>query len=120
VARDEIEHEPFAQRQVAQRDLLGAEPAQRFVEQDRPRDGEVGAPCSGRGRAGVVEMQRDEILQMRRICFAATRRLRSGVPGASVRRGGDRPRLRIVPDVPITRSKPARLICCRYCRSRCE
>ena len=56
-------------------------------------------------------------LRSRRICFAGTRRLRSSlgtVPSAIA--VATVPRLRIVPDVPITRSKPAAVICSQ-CRS---
>jgi hypothetical protein len=38
VPRDVIEHEPLAQRQVAQRDLAGAKPLDDRVEQDRAGD----------------------------------------------------------------------------------
>ena len=43
VLLDVVEHQPFAQRQVAQRDLLGVELAQQRVEQHRAGDHEIGA-----------------------------------------------------------------------------
>ena len=43
VAVDVVEDEPFAQREIAQRDVFRAEPAEHAVEQDRPGDGDVGA-----------------------------------------------------------------------------
>ena len=43
VAVDVVEHEPFAQREVAQRELLGAEPPEDRVEQHRTGDAQVGA-----------------------------------------------------------------------------
>ncbi len=66
VPRDVIEHESFAQRQIAQRDLLGAEAAQNFVEQNRSCDGEVGAPrleCSD--AQPLLEIQRHEACALR-------------------------------------------------------
>ena len=53
VAADVVEDQPFAQRQVAERDLLGAEPAQDRVEQHgagRPRD----RRGADRGRASAA------------------------------------------------------------------
>ena len=44
VPRDVVEDEAFAQRQVAERDLVGAEPAEDRVEQDRAGHREVRAP----------------------------------------------------------------------------
>ncbi len=43
IAADVIEDQPFAQRQIAQREIVGAEPAQDRIEQDRPGDREIGA-----------------------------------------------------------------------------
>ena len=42
VAPDVVEHEAFAQREVAQRELVGAEPADDGVEEHRAGDGEIG------------------------------------------------------------------------------
>jgi len=44
VALDVIEHQPLAQREVAQGDLGGVEMPQHGVEQDRAGDDEIGAP----------------------------------------------------------------------------
>src|SRR5439155_13653155 len=44
MARDVVEHEPFTQREIAQRDFFGAEPPQNLVEQNRAGNREVGAP----------------------------------------------------------------------------
>ena len=43
VAPDIVEDQPFAQRQIAERELLGTQPAQDGVDQDGTRDREVGA-----------------------------------------------------------------------------
>ena len=43
VALDVIEHQPLAQREIAQRDLGRAQPPQHGVEQDRAGDDEIGA-----------------------------------------------------------------------------
>jgi len=44
VALDVVEHEPFAQGQIAQRDLIRPKPLQHSVEEDGARHDEVGAP----------------------------------------------------------------------------
>ena len=44
VAVDVVEDEPLAEREVAQRDVVRAEPPQDAVEQHRSGDGDVGAP----------------------------------------------------------------------------
>ena len=50
-------------------------------------------------------------LRARRICFAVNRRLRSGASsGSPPAADATAPRLRMVPDVPMTRSYPAREI----------
>ncbi len=51
VPRDVVEHQPFTQRQVAQRDLVGAEALQHFVEQNRPGHRQVGAARFEAGHA---------------------------------------------------------------------
>ena len=43
VSRDVVEDESFAKRQIAERDLVRAEPSQNLVEQDRARNREIGA-----------------------------------------------------------------------------
>jgi len=110
VARDVIEDEPLAQREIAQRDLGGAEAAKKLVEQNRAGDGEVGAPrLEARSRRSMSSATTS--FRTRRICFAAKRRLRSpalgGRPSAA---DATAPRLMMVPDVPMTRSKPTRAI----------
>ena len=62
VPRDVVEHEPFAQRQVAQRDLVGAEAADDVVEENRAGDDEVGAPRFEAGNPQpLVEVQPRQI-----------------------------------------------------------
>ena len=60
VPRDVVEDEPFAQRQVAERDLVGAEPAQRSRRAgSRRRRREVGAPRLEAGHAQpLLEIER--------------------------------------------------------------
>ena len=118
VAVDVVEDQAFAERQVAERELFGAEPAQDRVEEHGAGDDQIGAPRieAGHGEA-LLEVERDDLFAEPRICLADTRRLRSsagGAPRASV--AATAPRLRIVPDVPITRSKPIEVICSQ-CRS---
>ena len=63
VPRDVVEHQPFAQRQIAQRDLVGAEPPQNLVDEDRAGDREVGAPrLEPRHAQPLLEIERDELL----------------------------------------------------------
>ena len=63
VAADVVEHQPFAQREIAERQLLGAEPAQDRVEQDRAGDDEVGASrIEARHRQALLEIERDDLL----------------------------------------------------------
>ena len=63
VARDVIEHESFAQRQVAERDFVGAEASQELVEQDRARDHEVRAPrLEPRNAQPLLEIEGDDFL----------------------------------------------------------
>ena len=58
VARDVIEHHAFTQRQVAQRELLGAEAAHERVNQHRAGRGEVGAPrLESRHSHALLEIQ---------------------------------------------------------------
>ena len=80
VARDVVEDEPFAQRQVAERDLVGAEPPQdrrRAGSRRRPRGRRAAARARGRAAASR-DRARTSSLRTRRICFAGMRRLRSG------------------------------------------
>ena len=44
VAPDVVEDEALTQRQIAERDVRRAEPAQNRIQQDAARDGQVGAP----------------------------------------------------------------------------
>jgi hypothetical protein len=61
--RDVIEHEPFTQRQVAQRELLCTEPTEDFVDENDARDGEIGAPrFEARHAQTLLERHRGEIL----------------------------------------------------------
>ena len=63
VPRDVVEDQPFAQRQVAERDLGGAEPAEDRVEEDRAGDREVGAPrIEARHAQALLEIERGERL----------------------------------------------------------
>ena len=93
VARDVIEHESFAQRQVAERDFVGAEAPQELVEQDRAGDHEVRAPrLEPRNAQPLLEIERDDLLphvadRLRRDAAVAQRAARR-VP---VRRRRDRP-----------------------------
>ena len=82
VPRDVVEHQPFAQRQIAQRDLVGAEPPQDRVEQDGAGDGEVGAARLEAGHAQpLLEVERDEL-------FADAAELLRRDPPVAQRRAG--------------------------------
>ena len=117
VPRDVVEHQPFAQRQIAQRDLgrrrAGAGSC-RAGSRRRPRGRRAAArararAAASRGRARRAPCGRGASAWRRRGgCAAARRRRRPSAADATA------PRLRIVPDVPITRSKPARAIWSRY------
>ena len=66
VPRDVVEDQPFAQRQVAQRELVGAEPPEDRVEQDRAGDGEVGAARFEAGHLQpLLEVERGQLLARR-------------------------------------------------------
>ena len=113
VPADVVEHQPFAQREVAQREILGAEPLQDGVEQHGTGDDEIGAARveSGQRQAFLV-VQLDDLPPqpanlLGRHAQVAQFRGRHAAGGG----GRDVPRLRMVPDVPITRSKPAATIC---------
>ena len=107
-----VEDQPFPERQVAERQLVGAEPAKDRVEEDRAGDDEVRAPgIESRHLQPALESRSQTSLRTRRSCLAEMRRFRSsagGVPRAAV--AATTPRLRIVPDVPTTRSKPMAVI----------
>src|SRR5579872_5114401 len=63
VARHVIEHEPFAQRQVAERQIVGAEPPQNLVDEDRAGHDQVGPSRLEAGHAqALFEAQRGEVL----------------------------------------------------------
>ena len=110
VAVDVVEDEAFAQREVAERELVGAEPADDRVEEHRAGDREIGAPrIHARRRQALLDVRFDAgACAGGAALLALTRRLRtsSGGSPSSVAVEAIRPRLRIVPDVPMTRSKP--------------
>ena len=116
VAVDVVEHQAFAQRQIAQRDVLGAELPQQRVEQHGAGDHQVGAP---RVEAGQVQALLEVHLD-RPSCAAAAGSsparagcaLRSGAAPRSIA-VATVPSDRIVPEVPITRSKPCSTMCSR-------
>src|SRR5262245_17330899 len=63
VPGDVVEHQPLAQRQIAQRQLVGSQAAQQFVEENRAGDSEVAAArLEPRHAQPLVEVQRDELL----------------------------------------------------------
>ena len=108
VALDVVEHQPFAQREIAEREVVRAEAPQDRVEQHRAGDREVGA---ARIEAGHLQPLL-EIERRRAACAAGGSpwRARAGSAASVGRRrprlSASAPRLRIVPDVPMTRSKP--------------
>jgi hypothetical protein len=60
--RDVVEDQPFAQGEIAQRDLVGAEASKNLVQQDRAGDGEVRAPrLEARHTQPLLEIQRDQV-----------------------------------------------------------
>ena len=87
VAPDVVEDEALAQREIAERQLLGAETPQDRVEQDGAGDHQVGAAWiqAGHGQS-LLESGPTTSFRRRRICLAETRRLRSSA-GAAPRRG---------------------------------
>ena len=85
VALDVVEHQPFAQREIAQRDFLGAQPPQNRVEQDRAGDDQVGAPRIEPGHAQALlesRARRQPLSAAGGVVCAATRRLRTSSAGA--------------------------------------
>ena len=111
VPRDVVEDQPFAQRQIAERDLGGAEPPEDRVEQDRAGDGEVGAARIEPGHAQpLLEIERRSAsLRTRRNLLgrdAAVAQRRAGRAPSLARR---RPRRgsESCPTCRSTRSKPA-------------
>ena len=76
---DVVEDEAFAQRQVAEREFLGAEPPEDRVEQDRAGDAQVGAPRIEAGHVQPLFEARGSVsrLRSRWSALALTRRLRS-------------------------------------------
>jgi hypothetical protein len=63
VPGDVVEHDAFAQRQIAQRDVVRAEPAQHFVEQNHAGHDQVGASrFQPRHAHPVVEVEREQHL----------------------------------------------------------
>jgi hypothetical protein len=62
VAANVIEHQPFTQREVAERQFLGAEAAKNRVEQNRARDNQVRAPRVESGDAQpLLEIQLGDV-----------------------------------------------------------
>jgi hypothetical protein len=62
VARDVIEHQPFPQGQIAERDLGRAQPAEDVVEEDGAGHREIGAPRFETGNPqALLEIERDDI-----------------------------------------------------------
>ena len=63
VARDVIEHEAFAQREIAQRDLFGAEPAKDLVQENGAGDREIRASrLEARDAQPLFKIERGELL----------------------------------------------------------
>lgn len=63
VARDVVEYQPFAQGQIAQRDLGRPEPPQNLVGEDRAGNGQIRAPrLHARHAQTLFQIERDEIL----------------------------------------------------------
>ena len=101
---------PFAQREIAERELVGAEPADDGVEEHRAGDREIGAARihAGRGQA-LFDVRFDQVLAqtMQRLgADAAVAQVLGRLAVVGRGRRAIRPRLRIVPEVPMTRSKP--------------
>jgi hypothetical protein len=62
VARNVVEDQPLAQRQIAERDFVGAEPAEDFIEQDRARYREIDAARLETGDAHPpLDVERDQL-----------------------------------------------------------
>ena len=108
VAVNVVEDQAFTQREIAQRQVLGADALENRVEQDRAGDRDIGAT---RSRPGVWSRASRSTavsrLRTRRMVLAGTRWFRNSsgaTPASSL--NASAPRLRIVPEVPITRSKP--------------
>ena len=63
MSRDVVEDQAFAQRQIAERDLPGAETPEDRVEQHRTRHGEIRPARLETGHAQpFLDVQRDELL----------------------------------------------------------
>ena len=63
VAVDVVEHDAFAQRQVAQRERVGAEPPDDRVEEDRAGNRQIGAARIHAGRREpLLDVRFDEVL----------------------------------------------------------
>ena len=72
VATDVVEHQAFTQREVAQRDVFGAEAAQDRVEQDAAGDDEIGAArVEARNRQALCERESDDLLAQTANLFRA-------------------------------------------------
>ena len=86
VAADVVEHEPFAQRQIAERQLSGAESAEDGVEHDRAGGDEVRTPRIETGnRQPLLEIEIDDFLAGG---SASPRREDSEAPTAACRAPG--------------------------------
>ena len=75
--RDVIEHQPFAQRQIAQRELGRAQAAHdRIRVMDGARNGEIRSPpFKPRHLQPPLEIERHQLARSRWSCLADTRRL---------------------------------------------
>ena len=63
IAIDVVEHQPFAQREVAEHELFGAKPLEDRVEHDRARDDEIRPAWIEAGQMqALVEIELDEAL----------------------------------------------------------
>ena len=78
VAMDVVEHETLAERQVAERDLLGPELAHQRIEENRAGHDQIGTPrIQARKRQALIEWQPVTLLRRRFRLFALTLRLRT-------------------------------------------
>ena len=114
VAPHVVEDEPFAEREIAQRQLVGAEPPKDRVEQDRAGDDEVGAPRIEAGHRQPTFEVASRRLPSARGASAWRRRAGSAAPPERRRGRLSRRRRRgsgSCPTCRSTRSKPIAVIC---------
>ena len=109
VAVNVVEDDAFSQREIAQGEVVCSEPADDRVEEHRSGHRQIGAPrIHGRRRQALFQVRAHEVLAQ------AVQRLGGDaqIPhvfwrlGVSPPVAAISPRLRMVPDVPMTRSKP--------------